>query len=162
LTNAGATSEEITMMVTSIIRRVVVPAIPALSFAACLAPAAPASAAALAVSASCTHSGTRATCNIPVLSATFNSNIHYITAQCNSTGVAFDLKQIQVLAIPPNSTADVSYQVAGNRASAGGVANAGAIVDIYVKINTTSQVLIDFAAAPTGTTSCTASLTVTY
>jgi hypothetical protein len=75
---------------------------------------------------------------------------------------AFNIKQLQILAIPPNGTADVAYQAAGDRPSVGGVANTGEIVDIFVKVNTTSEALIDFAAAPSGTTSCTVSLTATY
>jgi hypothetical protein len=150
-------------MVASINRCVAVLAVTLLGVGALLASAAPASAAALAVTAGCSFTTTtRAECNIPVLSAEFNSEIHYVTAQCTSTGVAFNIKQLQVLAIPPNGTADVAYQTAGNRASVGGVSNTGEIVDIYVKINTTSEALIDFAAAPSGTTSCTVSLTATF
>jgi hypothetical protein len=150
-------------MVASIKRYVAVLAIPLLGFAALLSGAPPASAAALGLTASCTFpSTTVAQCNIPVMSTEFNSEIHYVSAQCSSTGVAFNLKQLEVLAIPPNGTADVAYQSAGNRASEGGVANTAEIVDIYVKTDTTSEVLIQFAAAPTGTTSCTVSLTATY
>lgn len=150
-------------MIASINRYVAVLSITLLGVAALLSWATPASASALGLTESCSFTtATRTQCNIPVLSTQFNSNIHYVTAQCTSTGVAFNLKQVQILAIPPNGAAVVAYQVAGNRASAGGVANAGAIVDIFVKINTTSEALIDFAAAPTGTTSCTVSLTATY
>ncbi len=149
---------------TSITGRMASIVLPILGFAGCLTPVTPASAASLGVTASCPFSTTtRAQCTIPILSAYFNSNIHYATVQCTSTGVAYNLKQIQILAIPPGSgTADVAYQMAGNRASVAGVANAGAIVDIYVKLNTTSLVQIDFSVAPTGTTSCTASVTATY
>lgn len=106
-------------------------------------------------------STTQAQCDIPVLSSEFNAEVHYVTVQCNSTGVAFNLKQVEILAIPPNGTADVAYQIAGNHGSVGGVANTAEIVDYYVKINTTSEALIQFASAVTGTTSCTVSLTAT-
>jgi hypothetical protein len=145
-------------------RFVAVPSIVLLGFAALLSPATPASAASRGVDASCSFvTPTRLTCDFPVLSATFNAEIHYVTVQCNSTGVAFNLQQLQILAIPPSgSSTTVAYQVAGNRASVSGVANAGAIVDIYVQLNTTSSAVIDLAPAPTGTTSCTASITATF
>lgn len=150
-------------MVPSIKHYVAVLAIPALGFAALLSAAQPAPAATLGLTASCSFiSTTRAQCNFPVLSAEFNSEIHYISAQCNSTGVAFNLKQLEILAIPPNGTSDVAYETAGNRSSEGGVANTGGDVVIAVKVDTTSAALIDFAAAPTGRTSCTVSLTATY
>jgi hypothetical protein len=135
-----------------------------LGFAALLSPALPASAASRGIDASCTFvTTTRLTCDFPVLSPTFNAEIHYVTAQCNSTGVAFNLQQFQILAMPPSgSSTTVAYQVAGNRASVVGVANAGAIVDIYVQLNTTSSAVIDLAPAPTGTTSCTASISATF
>jgi hypothetical protein len=135
-----------------------------LGFAALLSPASPASAASRGIDASCTFvTTTRLTCDFPVLSATFNAEIHYVTAQCNSTGVAFNLQQLQILAMPPSgSSTTVPYQVAGNRASVAGVANAAAIVDIHVQLNTTSSAVIDLAPAPTGTTSCTASMTATF
>jgi hypothetical protein len=66
-------------------------------------------------------STTQAQCDIPVLSSEFNAEVHYVTVQCNSTGVAFNPKQVEILAIPPNGTADVAYQIAGNRGSVGGV-----------------------------------------
>jgi len=150
-------------MVASMKRYVAVLAVPLLGFAVFLSGALPVSAASTGLTASCAFTTTtREQCNFPVLSTEFNAEIHYVTAQCSSTGVAFNLKQLEILAIPPNGTADVGYQMAGNRASVAGVANAGAIVDIYVKINTTSAVLIDFNVVPTGTTTCTASLTATY
>jgi|SRR5271163_94468 len=150
-------------MIASTSRYVAALAVCLLGFAALLASAAPAPAASLGLTASCSFpSTTVAQCNIPVLTTEFNSEIHYVAAQCNSTGVAFNLKQLEILAIPPNGTADVAYQFAGNRGSVGGVANTAEIVDLYVKTDTTSEVLIDFAAAPSGTTSCTVSLTATY
>jgi hypothetical protein len=121
-----------------------------------------ASAAAVGATASCTLTSATAQCNIPVLSVNFNAEIHYVTVQCSSTGVAYNLKEVEVLAIPPQGTSDVGYEMAGNRASVAGVANVGAIVDIYVKANTTSAIDIDFSVVPTGTTTCTASLTATY
>jgi hypothetical protein len=162
LNATNVTSEEIAMIL-SISRRFAALAIAILGFAACLIWAAPVSAAGLGVTASCSFTTTtHAQCNIPVWSTDFNVDVHYVTAQCSSnTGIAFNLKQIAISAISPNGAADITYQVAGNRPSVGGVANAGAIVDIFVKINTTSQALIDFAAAPTGTTRCTVSLTAT-
>ena len=63
---------------------------------------------------------------------------------------------------PSGSSTAVAYQVAGNRASVGGVVNAGAIVAIHVQLNTTSSALIDLVPAPTGTTSCTASISATF
>jgi hypothetical protein len=134
-----------------------------LGFVILLSSAMPASAASRGVEASCTFvSTTRLTCDFPVLAVPFNAEIHYVTAQCNSTGVAFNLEQLQILAIPPGggSTA-VAYQVAGNRASVAGVANAAAIVDIHVQLNTTYSAVIDLAPAPTGTTSCTVSISAT-
>jgi hypothetical protein len=82
--------------------------------------------------------------------------------QCTSTGVAFTLQQFQILAIPPNDTSDVAYQAAGNRASVAGVVNTAEIVSIHVKANTTSSARIDLAPAPTGTTSCTVSVSATF
>jgi hypothetical protein len=82
--------------------------------------------------------------------------------QCTSTGVAYTLQQFQILAIPPNDTSDVAYQVAGNRASVAGVVNSAGIVDIHVKANTTSSALIDLFPALTGTTGCTVSISATY
>jgi hypothetical protein len=151
-------------LVPSTNRFVAVPSIILLGFAALLSPIAPASAASRGVDASCTFvTPARLTCDFPVLSASFNAEIHYVTAQCNSTGVAFNLQQLQILAIPPSaSSTTVAYQVAGNRASVAGVANAAAIVDIHVQLNTTSSAVIDLAPAPTGTTSCTASITASF
>ena len=58
--------------------------------------------------------------------------------------------------MPPSGSATaVAYQVAGNRASVAGVANAAAIVDIHVLLNTAPTAVIDLAPAPTGSTSCT-------
>ena len=134
-----------------------------LGFVGLLAWAPPASAAAVGETASCTFPmTTTAQCNFPVLSATFNAEIHYVTVQCSSTGVAYNLKDVEVLAIPPQATSDVTYEMAGNRPSVAGIANAGAIVDIHVKANTTSEILIGFSVVPTGTTTCTASLTATF
>jgi hypothetical protein len=74
-----------------------------LGFAVLLSSAMPASAASRGVEASCTFvSTTRLTCDFPVLAVPFNAEIHYVTAQCNSTGVAFNLEQLQILAIPPS------------------------------------------------------------
>jgi hypothetical protein len=151
-------------LVPSTNRFVAVPSIILLGFAALLSPITPASAASRGVDASCTFvTPARLTCDFPVLSASFNAEIHYVTVQCNSTGVAFNLQQLQILAVPPSgSSTTVAYQVAGNRASVAGVANAAAIVDIHVQLNTTSSAVIDLAPAPTGTTSCTASMTATF
>jgi hypothetical protein len=150
-------------MMHSVKRYVGVFAFSLLGFSALLASAKPAAADGIGVTAACSFPATTlAQCNIPVLSTEFNAEVHYVTVQCNSTGVAFNLKQAQILAIPPNGSADVAYQFAGNRASVAGVANAASNVDVYVKINTTSAVQIDFNVAPTGTTSCTASLTATH
>jgi hypothetical protein len=151
-------------LVLSTNRFVAVLSITFLGFAALLSPAMPAAAASRGIDASCSFvSPTRLTCDFPVLSPSFNAKIHYVTAQCNSTGVAFNLQQLQILAVPPSgSSTTVAYQVAGNRASVAGVANAAAIVDIHVQLNTTSSAVIDFAPAPTGTTHCTASISATF
>ena len=145
-------------------RFVAVPSIVLLGFAALLSPITPALTASRGVDASCTFvTPTRLTCDFAVLSASFTAEIHYVTAQCNSTGGAFNLQQLQILAMPPSgSSTTVAYQVAGNRASVAGVANAAAIVDIHVQLNTTSSAVIDLSPAPTGTTSCTASITATF
>jgi len=150
-------------MFTSISRYVAVLSITLLGFAALLLSAMPASAASLGLTASCSFVSTISLqCNIPVLSSEFNAEVHYVSAQCSSTGVAFNIKQFQISAIPPNATSDVAYQVAGNRASVAGIVNTGENVDIFVKVNTTSEALIDLAPAPTGTTSCTVSVSATY
>lgn len=135
-----------------------------LGFGALLTWATPAPAAAVGETASCTFpTTTTAQCNFPVLSASYNAEIHYVTVQCSSTGATvYNLKEVEVLAIPPQATGDVGYEMAGNRGSVAGVANVGAIVDIYVKANTTSVIDIDFSVVPSGTTTCTASLTATY
>lgn len=144
-------------------RYVVVLSLTLLGCAAVLSSAKPASAAAVGLSASCSFVTTsHLQCNIPVLSSEFNAEIHYVSAQCSSTGVTFNMQQFQISAIPPNGTADVVYQVAGNRASVAGVVNTAEIVDIPVKIDTTSVALIELAPAPTGTTSCTVSVSAAY
>jgi hypothetical protein len=151
-------------LVGSIDRYIPVLSITLLGFATLLSSAMPATAASRGESVSCSFvSSTRLTCDFPILSADFNTEIHYATVQCSSTGVAFNLQDFQIVATPPTgSSTAVAYQVAGNRASVGGVTNAGAIVDIFVKINTTPTALIDLAPTPTGTTSCTASITSTF
>jgi hypothetical protein len=150
-------------MVTSINRYLPVLSMTLLGFAALLSSAMPASAASRGFTANCSFvSATRQNCNIPVLSANFNAEIHFVSMQCTGTVVPVTLQQFQILAIPPNDTSDVAYQVAGNRASVGGVVTAEAIVSIHVKLNTTSSAVIDFAPAPAGTTSCTVSVSATY
>jgi hypothetical protein len=150
-------------MIASMKRYVAVLAISLLGFAVLLSWATPASAASLGLTAACPFATTtRAECTFPVLSAVFNAEINYFSVQCNSTGVAFNLKEVQIVANPPNGASDVFYQVAGNHASVSGVANAQSNVQIYVKVNTTSLVLIDFNIPPTGATSCTASLSGIY
>jgi hypothetical protein len=150
-------------MVTSINRYLPVLSMTLLGFAALLSSAMPASAASQGRMASCVFSSpTRLHCDIPVIALNYNADIHYVSMQCTSTGVAYTLQQFQILAIPPNDTSDVAYQVAGNRASVAGVVNSAGIVDIHVKANTTSSALIDLAPAPTGTTGCTVSVSATY
>jgi hypothetical protein len=150
-------------MVTSKNRYVPVLSIALLGLGGLLLSAMPASAASRGITASCSFvSATRQNCNIPVLSANFNAEIHFVSMQCTGTVVAVTLQQFQILAIPPNDTSDVAYQVAGNRASVGGVVNAEAIVSIHVKVNTTSSAVIDFTPAPAGTTSCTLSVSATF
>lgn len=149
-------------LVTSIKRYVPVLSITLLGFAALLSSAMPASAAVRGLTASCSFvSSTRLQCDFPVLTATYNAEIHYVSMQCTSTGGPFTLQQFQMLAIPPGGTSDIAYQVAGNHGSVAGVVNAASIVEIFVQLNTTSSALIDLAPAPTGTTSCTASLSAT-
>jgi hypothetical protein len=132
------------------------------SFIILLSSAIPVSAASRGLTASCSFvSATRQSCNIPVLSANFNAEIHFVSMQCTGTVVPVTLQQFQILAIPPNDTSDVAYQVAGNRASVAGVVNAEAIVSIHVKLNTTSSALIDFSPAPAGATSCAVSVSAT-
>jgi hypothetical protein len=134
-----------------------------LSFTALLSSAMSASAASRGFTASCSFvSATRQNCNIPVLSANFNAEIHFVSMQCTGTVVPVTLQQFKILAVPPNDTSDVAYQVAGNRASVGGVVTAEAITSIHVKLNTTSSAVIDFAPAPSGTTSCTVSISATF
>ena len=151
-------------LVTSINRYVAVLSIILLGFAVLLSQPVPASAGSRAIDASCSFvSPTRLQCDFPGLSPSFNAEIHYVSAQCNSTGVAYNLQQLQILALPPSgSSTAVAYQVAGNRASVGSVANAAAIVAIFVQLNTTFSALIDLVPAPTGTTSCTASISATF
>jgi hypothetical protein len=123
-----------------------------------------ASAASRGIDASCSFvSPNRLQCDFPVLSPSFNAEIHYVTVQCSSNGVAFNLQQLQIVATPPSgSSTPVAYQIAGNRASVGGAVNAGAIVAIPVQLNTTSSALIDLVPAPTGTTVCTTSISATF
>ena len=150
-------------MPASINRYVLILSITLLSFAVLLSSAMPASAASRGFTASCSFvSATRQSCNIPVLSGNFNAEIHFVSMQCTGTVAPVTLQQFQILAIPPNDTSDVAYQVAGNRASVGGVVNAEAIVSIHVKLNTTSSAVIDFTPAPAGTTSCTVSISGTF
>jgi hypothetical protein len=86
--------------VTSITRCVAVLSIALPGFAVLLSPM-PASAASRGIDASCSFvSPTRLECDFPVLSPSFNGEIHYATAQCNSTGVAYNLQQFQILAMP--------------------------------------------------------------
>jgi hypothetical protein len=150
-------------MVTSRNRYVPVLSVALLGLGALLLSAMPASAASRGITASCSFvSATRQHCNIPLLSANFNAEIHYVSMQCTGTVVPVTLQLFQILAIPPNDTSDVAYQVAGNRASVGGVVTAEATVSIHVKLNTTSSAVIDFTPAPTGTTSCTVSISATF
>jgi hypothetical protein len=148
----------------SINRYVPVLSITLLGLVVLLSSAMPAAAGSRGISASCSFtSSTRLQCDFPVLSPAFNAEIHYATTQCSSTGVAFTIQQFQILATPPSgSSTPVAYQVAGNRASVAGVANAGAIVAIHVQLDTTTSALIDLSPAPTGTTSCTASISATF
>jgi hypothetical protein len=151
-------------LVASIDRYILVLSITLLGFAVLSSSATPAAAASRGSSASCSFvTSTHLTCDFPVLSANFNAEIHYATVQCSSTGVAFNLQEFHIVAMPPSgSSTAVAYQVAGNRASVAGVVNAGAIVDIYVKLNTIPSAEIHLSPAPTGTTSCTASISATF
>jgi hypothetical protein len=146
-------------MTLSIPRPVLAVGLLVLGHAGFVVAATPVSAALVGDTTSCSISSTTATCSFPVLSAAYNAEIHYVTAQCSSTGVAYNLKQLAILATPPGGTATISYQFAGNRASVAGVANAAAIVEVTVKENTTVAVQIQFSVVPTGTTTCTASMT---
>ena len=72
-------------LVPSTNRFVAVPSIILLGFAALLSPIAPASAGTRGIGASCSFVSTSLlTCDFPVLSPSFNAEIHYVTAQCNS------------------------------------------------------------------------------
>ncbi len=151
-------------LVTSINRYVAVLSITLLGFAVLLSQAVPAAAGSRGIDASCSFvSSTRLQCDFPGLSPAFNAEIRYVSGHCSSTGVAYNLQELQILAMPPSgSLTAVAYHVAGNRASVAGVANAAAIVAIFVQLNTTFSALIDLAPAPTGTTSCTASISATF
>jgi hypothetical protein len=149
-------------MVTSINRYVPILSVTVLGVAVLLSPAVPALAASRGLTASCSFvSATRLQCNIPVLSVNYNAEIRYVSAQCTSTGVAYNLQEFQIVATPPSDPV-VGYQAAGNRASVSGVVNTAEIVSIHVKANTTSEALIDLAPAPGGTTGCTVSVSATY
>ena len=146
-------------LVTSKNRYLSVLSITVLGVVVLLSSALPASAASRGLETTCSFlTATRLKCSFPVLTPTFNAEIHYATVQCSSTGAAFNIQQFQIEATPPNGTSSIPYQVAGNRASVSGVANAGAIVDIHVQLNTLVDALIDLAPAPGGTTQCTASI----
>jgi hypothetical protein len=150
-------------MATSKNRYVPIISIVLLGSGALFSSALPASAASRGLTASCSFiNPTRLQCNIPVLTANYNAEIHYFSVQCTSTGVAYNLQEFRILAVPPNDTSDVGYQVAGNRPSVAGVVNAAGNIGIHVKANTTSGALIDLAPAPTGTTSCTVSVSATF
>jgi hypothetical protein len=116
-----------------------------------LPPATPASAGTRGIGASYSFVTTsRLTCDFPVLSPSFNAEIHYVTVQCNSKRVAFNLQQLEVLAVPPSrSSTTVAYQAARNRSSVAGVADTAVIVDIHVQLNTTFSAVIDLAPART-------------
>jgi hypothetical protein len=129
---------------------------------ALMASAMSASAAGLGLTEACKISGTTATCDFPVLSTEYNTEIHYFTAQCSSTGATpYNIEQLTIIAIPPNLTTDASYASTGNRESVNGVVNTGAIVDIFVKVSKAPEIVISFSNSPGGTTRCSASVTYT-
>jgi len=64
--------------------------------AALLTPTMSASAASRGFEATCSFiSATRLQCGFPILASTYNAEIHYFSAQCNSTGVAFNLQHFR-------------------------------------------------------------------
>ena len=151
-------------MIASVTRVAVALSLALLGFVLLISSTVQASAAALGLEAACPFStATHAQCNFPVLVGAYDAEINYYTVQCNSTGAtAYNIQQAQILAIPPNGAADVAYQVAGNRASVVGVANAAGIVNIRLKKGTVSSITIDLSIAPGGTTSCSASITALF
>jgi len=134
-----------------------------LGFAALLLPATPASAASLGLQMQCTSvSATRWQCLFPGTIPAFNATILYTSMECGISATAFTIEQFQVGATPPNSTTIVAYQVAGNRGSLGGIANAASDVNIHVKANTTVEALIDLTPAPSAGTNCFVSISADY
>ena len=157
-------------MITSISRYAAALSTTVLGFIVLLLSAVPASAASFGLNSSCsaTGNGATVTCSFPVLSSEFNAEINYVTAVCGSTTSSFNLQSLTVSATPPNASSPVQYAVAGNLASvvssssniSNNVANAGAIVAIYVKLNTQPEALIGLA--PNHAVPCVVSISGTY
>jgi hypothetical protein len=135
-----------------------------LGFVALLASALPAAAAGVGLTESCVVSGTGAQCELPALSSQYDAEIHYVSAACasSSTGAAYNLQQLTIMAIPPNGSSDIAYQTAGNRGSVNGVVNTAEIVDIHVKVKTKPVAVFSLFPAPGGTTKCSVSITYSY
>jgi len=88
-------------------------------------------------------------CNFPLLAAGQVLEMQYVSMQCGTTGTPFSLQEFQVLAVPPNSTSEVAYQILiTNQASLGGVVSAGSPVTVYAKGGTEPRALIDLTPAP--------------
>ena len=101
-------------------------------------------------------------CNFAAFAAT-DVKIQYVAMQCGSTGTPFSLQEVQVLATPPKSTSEVSYQIPlTNQASLGGLVSAGSPVTIYAKAKSGARALIDLTPAPTGSTQCSVSLSAVH
>jgi hypothetical protein len=115
------------------------------------------------VSASCSVvNPNRYECIFAAFSTSATVEIQYASMQCGSTGNSFSLQEFQVLTTPPGSSSQVAYQIpVTNQASLGGVVTAGSPVTLYAKAGIGASALIDLSPAPTGTTQCTVSLSLT-
>jgi len=134
-----------------------------LGVAALSLPVAPASAASLGLQVPCSSvSSTRWQCSFPGTIPAFNATIIYASMECGISATAFSIQQFQVVSTPPNSTTPVPFQVAGNRGSVGGIANAASIVHIHVKAGTSVEAIIDLSPVPSAGTSCFASISADY
>jgi hypothetical protein len=100
-------------------------------------------------------------CNFSPVGPGKTLQIQYVSMQCGSTGAhAFSLQLFQVLTTPPNSSAEVAYQIPiTNQASLMGAVSAGSPVELYARPESTPRALIDLTPAPAHPgTECTVSL----
>jgi hypothetical protein len=97
-------------------------------------------------------------CDFPTLTTAVN--IQYVSMQCGSTGTTpFSLQQFQFLALPPNGSVEIGYQIPiANQASLAGNVNAGSPVSLFPRAGFAPRALIDLSPAPSGTTQCTVSI----